>query len=114
MGGPGVHLSRGPCILRHRSSAFAWQNHSKDQKEVLPYTEVLEFIDLHARATETLQKRAIGRVTVARNPLSTRTWLMFRIVVWHAKQSINYISVEIFPPCHTIGKWALLRGMRCA
>ena len=37
-----------------RSSMFAWQNHSKDQKEVPPYTHLLEFIDLRARASENI------------------------------------------------------------
>ena len=53
--------------------------------------------------------KAIGRVTVARNLLSTCMWLMFRIVVWHEKQNINYINVGVFVPCLTIGKWPLLR-----
>ena len=30
---------------------FAWQNYSHDQKEIPPYTTVLEFLDKRARAT---------------------------------------------------------------
>ena len=36
------------------SFMFAWQNHSKDQREVPLYTDLLEFIDLHARASENI------------------------------------------------------------
>ena len=35
-----------------QSSMFAWQNHSKDQKEIPSYTELLEFIDLCACTLE--------------------------------------------------------------
>ena len=39
-----------------RSSMFAWQNHSKDQREVPSYTDVLAFIDLRARASENIAR----------------------------------------------------------
>ena len=37
-----------------RSSMFAWQNQTKDKKEVPPYADLLEFIDLRARASESI------------------------------------------------------------
>ena len=36
------------------SSMFAWQNHSKDQRDVPSYTTLLEFSDLLARAPENI------------------------------------------------------------
>ena len=36
----------------HWSSMFAWQSHSKDQRDVRPFTDFLEFIDLLTRAWE--------------------------------------------------------------
>ena len=41
------------------------------------YTDWLDFIDLRARA---LHEMMIRNMTVARNPLSTHTWSIFRIV----------------------------------
>ena len=35
-----------------RSFMFAWQNHSKDQREVPSCTDLLEFVDLHTRTSE--------------------------------------------------------------
>ena len=39
-----------------RSLMFAWQNHSNDQKQVPSYMELLEFIDLHARASGSIAR----------------------------------------------------------
>ena len=43
---------------------------------------------------EALRERATDSVTVARNPLSTHMWLMFKIFVWHAKKNIDYIHCK--------------------
>ena len=42
-------VSSGLELKLDRSSMFAWQNHSKDQREVSSYTDLLDFIDLLAR-----------------------------------------------------------------
>ena len=38
------------------SSMFAWQNHSKDQRELPSYTDLLDFIDCLARASENIAR----------------------------------------------------------
>ena len=39
-----------------RSSMFVWQNRNKNQREVPSYTDLLEFIDMCARALENIAR----------------------------------------------------------
>ena len=47
-----------------QTSMFAWQDHTHDQREVPPYTTLLEFLDRRARATEnTIRENERRRLT---------------------------------------------------
>ena len=91
-----------------RSSMFVWQTTVRIRGKYHRIPICWNLLIYALGNQKTLHERAIGSMT-ARNPLSTHTWLMFKIVVWHVMQNINYINVGIFAPCLTIGKMGIVK-----
>ena len=82
-----------------RTLMFAWQNHSKDRKEVPLYMELLEFIDLSARALENITQEDNLKLDCSKRlPVK---WYIMNVqnscVACRAKHQLH--RVKIFAPC---------------
>ena len=74
-----------------QTTMFQWQKHNQGLKEVPDYLELLEFLDLWARATENT-KGSLSRSTLLthrrRGQLDHLMWPTLTKRVWHVRRPI--------------------------
>ena len=67
-----------------------WQHSSRENKEVPPFEQLLDFLDLQTSDTENsmsdVVKNVLQHQILAKGRLNS-TWPVWRILVWHARKT---------------------------